>query len=277
MNKQPISYKQYDPLWASIPYNGPGENDKTIKSSGCGPTCAAMLITTLIQDGSVYTPEDACRWSVQNGYKYANQGTAYNYFAPQFAEFGIDCFQLSWTNVYHNPDHKIHDQALDYLNKGYYLIGLAKKGHWTTSGHFIVIYDFDEKYVYVNDPISSAASRAKAPIETMRTDIAYYWVVDARAYNRPQLVEKEEEEMSKDDFRQLWRECMEEYRKERRDNDTQYGDGSKSAREFVVKNAIINGDSLKDPNFMWEDFLTREQAAIIITNLCERFGLKPKQ
>lgn len=272
MNKQPISYKQYDAKWANLPYNGPGENDKTIKSSGCGPSCAAMLIETLT--GKTYTPKDACAWSVAHGYKYANQGTAYNYFAPQFAAFGIDCFQLSWTNVYQKPDNKIHDQALDYLNKGYYLIGLAKKGLWTTSGHFIVIYDFDEQYVYVNDPISSAASRAKAPIERMRTDIAYYWVVDARAYNRPQTVQKEEEEMTKEEYKQLWNECMNEYRKERRDNDTQYGESSKAARDFVVANRIINGDALEDPNFMWEDFLTREQASIIVYNICQRFGLK---
>lgn len=272
MNKQPVSYKQYDVRWASIPYNGPGENDKTIKSSGCGPSCAAMLIETLT--GKTYTPKDACAWSVAHGYKFANQGTAYNYFAPQFAAFGIDCFQLSWTNVYQKPDNKIHDQALDYLNKGYYLIGLAKKGLWTTSGHFIVIYDFDEQYVYVNDPISSAASRAKAPIERMRTDIAYYWVVDARAYNRPQPEVKEEEEMTKAEFMQLWNECMTEYKKGLRDNDTQYGDGSKGAREFVIKNGIINGDSTKDPNYMWEDGVTREQLAIIVYNLCRTFGLK---
>ena len=87
----------------------PGENS-TIGDSGCGPTAAAMLIETLT--GKTYTPEDACAWSVAHGYKALKAGTYYAYFAPQFAEFGIKCWQLSWTNGYHNPKAKVHDQAL---------------------------------------------------------------------------------------------------------------------------------------------------------------------
>lgn len=271
MNKKPVSYKQYDSKWANLPYNGPGENDKTIRSSGCGPTCAAMLISTLT--GDRYTPVDACKWSADHGWKYANQGTAYGYFAPQFAAFGIDCFQLSWTNTYHKPDHKIHDMALDYLNRGYYLIALANKGLWTTSGHYIVIYDFDDKYVHVHDPVSSSTARAKAPIETMRNEIKYYWVVDARRYNRPELFKEEEPELTKTEFKTMFDEAMREYRNERRDNDTEYGDVSKKARDFCAKNGIFNGDGGEDPNFMWEDFLTREQAAILFYNAMKKIGL----
>ena len=70
-----------------------------IGSAGCGPTAAAMLIETLT--GETYTPVDACAWSVAHGYKALKAGTYYAYFAPQFAEFGIKCWQLSWTNGYH--------------------------------------------------------------------------------------------------------------------------------------------------------------------------------
>jgi len=115
MNKRPISYLQTDPKWAKKPYRLPGE-DSTIYDSGCGPTCAAMLIETLT--GKMFTPEDACNWSVQHGYKALRQGTYYSYFAPQFAAFGIKCWQLSWTNAYHNPGAKVHDQALEYLKQG---------------------------------------------------------------------------------------------------------------------------------------------------------------
>ena len=125
MNKRPVSYLQTDSRWAKKPYRVPGENS-TIGDSGCGPTAAAMLIETLT--GKTYTPEDACAWSVAHGYKALKAGTYYAYFAPQFAEFGIKCWQLSWTNGYHNPKAKVHDQALEYLKQGYYLIALMKKG-----------------------------------------------------------------------------------------------------------------------------------------------------
>jgi len=134
MNKRPVSYLQTDKRWKDKPYRVP-EEDSTIYDSGCGPTCAAMLIETLT--GKTFTPEDACNWSVQHGYKALHQGTYYSYFVPQFAAFGITCWQLSWTNGYHNPGAKVHDQALEYLKQGYYLIALMKKGNWTSGGHFI--------------------------------------------------------------------------------------------------------------------------------------------
>ena len=116
MNKRPVSYLQTDKRWKDLPYQVPGET-ATIGGSGCGPTAAAMLIETLT--GKTFTPVDACRWSVAHGYKAKGQGTYYSYFAPQFAAFGIKCWQLSWTNVYHNPASKVHDQALEYLKQGY--------------------------------------------------------------------------------------------------------------------------------------------------------------
>lgn len=274
MNKRPVNYKQYDPRWSNLPYNGPGENGNTIGAAGCGPTSAAMLISTLL--GKDYFPSDACSWAMLHDYKEASHGTKFAYFAAQFKAVGLECFQLSWTNVYHNPDHKVHDQALDYLNKGYYLIGLAQKGLWTGGGHFIVIYDFDEKYVYVNDSNHSGEPYEKAPIEKMRNEIAYYWVVDARAYNRPVEDESEDEDMSETKFYEMFEKAMLKYRGERQDNDVEYGQKSKAARDFVVENKIMNGDAVVDPNFMWEDFLTREQAAILIHNLAVQFGLTTK-
>ena len=118
MNKQPVLYLQKDPRWKNLPYQAPGE-ESTIGSAGCGPTCAAMLIQTLT--GKTFTPEDACRWSVEHGYKALRQGTYYAYFKPQFAAFGIPCDQLSWASTYGKPYHENHERALKMLQDGYYL------------------------------------------------------------------------------------------------------------------------------------------------------------
>ena len=179
MNKRPVSYLQTDSRWAKKPYRVPGESS-TIGDSGCGPTAAAMLIETMT--GKTYTPEDACAWSIAHGYKALKAGTYYNYFAPQFAEFGIKCWQLSWTNGYHNPKAKVHDQALEYLKQGYYLIALMKKGTWTGGGHFVVVWWADNK-IRINDPASTRDKRLNGDPATFRNEAAYYWVVDARAYN----------------------------------------------------------------------------------------------
>ena len=66
MNKRPVSYFQTDSRWRNKPYRVEGETS-TIGGSGCGPTCAAMLIETLT--GRTFTPEEACQWSLEHGYK----------------------------------------------------------------------------------------------------------------------------------------------------------------------------------------------------------------
>lgn len=266
MNKKPVSYLQTDKRWASKPYRVSGES-ATIGGSGCGPTSAAMLIETIT--GKTYTPEDACNWSMAHGYKALNAGTYYGYFVPQFEAFGIKCWQLSWTNTYHNPNSKIHDQALDYLKQGYYLIALMKQGNWTSGGHFIVVWWADDK-IRINDPASTKDSRLNGNINTFRNEVAYYWVVDARAYNNA----NKEDIMNQDKFNEMFMTAMQQYRETLRDNDS--GEWSRNAREFVIKNNIFNGSGTASdgtPNFMWEDLLTREQCAQVLYTFAQKFGL----
>ena len=194
MNKQPKVYMQTDPRWAKKPYRVTGES-ATIGGSGCGPTCAAMLIETLT--GKTFTPEDACRWSVEHGYKALNQGTYYSYFTPQFKAFGLDCQQLSWTSTYGKPAHSNHQKALDLLKEGYYLIACMGKGLWTSSGHFIVVWWADDK-IRINDPASTKAERWNGDPYTFRSQVKYYWAVDARKYNK-----EEDDDMTQEQFNKM--------------------------------------------------------------------------
>lgn len=189
MNKRPVSYLQTDPRWINKPYRVKGEN-ATIGGSGCGPTAAAMLIETIT--GKTFTPEDACNWSMAHGYKALNQGTYYAYFTPQFAEFGIDCQMLNWTNTYGKPDHANHEKVVEKLKEGYYAIALMNKGLWTSSGHFVVLWWQDDK-VRINDPASTKDARVNGDIRTFRSQAKYYWLIDAREYNNAN--DEEEEEM----------------------------------------------------------------------------------
>lgn len=179
MNKKPVSYKQYDARWGSKPYRVPGESS-TIKSAGCGPTSAAMLIETIT--GKKYTPEDACAWSVAHGYKALKHGTAYAYFKPQFAAFGIECDMLNWQKTYGKPDHQNHQRVLELLKQGYYIIALMGPGTWTTSGHFVVVWWMDGK-IRINDPASARTARENGDPKTFFSQVNYYWWVDARDHN----------------------------------------------------------------------------------------------
>ena len=179
MNKKPVSYKQGDQRWGSKPYRVPGESS-TIASAGCGPTCAAMVIATL-KDKRV-TPETTCAWSIAHGYKALKQGTYYSYFKPQLAAYGIDCWQLLGSRIINKPNHVVHDQVKNQLKNGYYAIALMGPGTWTKGGHFVLVWDWDDK-VRILDPASSADKRLNGDPATFRREVRCYWLVDAREYN----------------------------------------------------------------------------------------------
>lgn len=264
MNKRPVSYLQTDPRWKNKPYRVPGENS-TIGDSGCGPTAAAMLIETIT--GKTYTPEDACAWSIAHGYKALRQGTYYAYFTPQFAEFGIDCQMLNWTNTYGKPDHPNHGKVVEKLKEGYYAIALMNKGLWTSSGHFVVLWWQDGK-VRINDPASTRAARVNGDIRTFRSQAKYYWLIDARAHNR-----EENDDMDQSKFNEMFKEAMRAYRKELQDNDC--GAWSEAARQWAIENGIIAGGGIGpngQPNYMWADTLTREQAVMLLYRFAQFMG-----
>lgn len=264
MNKRPVSYLQTDPRWKNKPYRVPGENS-TIGDSGCGPTAAAMLIETIT--GKTYTPEDACAWSIAHGYKALRQGTYYAYFTPQFAEFGIDCQMLNWTNTYGKPDHPNHGKVVEKLKEGYYAIALMNKGLWTSSGHFVVLWWQDDK-VRINDPASTRAARVNGDIRTFRSQAKYYWLIDARAHNR-----EEDDDMDQSKFNEMFKEAMRAYRKELQDNDC--GAWSEAARQWAIENGIIAGGGTGPdgkPNYMWADTLTREQAVMLLYRFAQFVG-----
>lgn len=259
MNRKPVSYLQTDPRWKNKPYRVPGEA-ATIGSSGCGPTAAAMLIETIT--GKTYTPEDACAWSVAHGYKALNQGTYYAYFTPQFAEFGVGCQMLNWTNTYGKPDHPNHEKVVEKLREGYYAIALMNKGLWTSSGHFVVLWWQDDK-VRINDPASTKAARVNGDIRTFRSQAKYYWLIDARAHNR-----EDDDEMDQATFNKM----MQEYEKSkaRPVPDSTPADWEKDGVEWARENGIMAGNGNGD--LMLHSPLTRGQFCVMLKRYHEELG-----
>lgn len=253
MNKRPVSYLQTDTRWAKKPYRVPGE-DATIGGSGCGPTCAAMLIETLT--GKTFTPEDACKWSLEHGYKALNQGTYYGYFKPQFETFEIECEMLSWQSSYGKPEHDNHRKAFELLRQGFYIIALMGKGLWTSSGHFVVLWWQDGK-VRINDPASTKSARLNGDLETFKAQAKYYWWVDARKYNR----ESEDEEMDAEKIREIVREELETIEKEKKDQEPNPNWGGE-ARDWARETGLISGDEKGNPQ--WEANVTRNQLVTIL-------------
>lgn len=171
--RKPVNYKQYDSRWANVMYNCPGNANDTIKIAGCGPTCTAMVVASL-KDSNV-TPVDACAWAKSHGYRVIG-GTANSYFVAYLKAYEIKCEYLDeWT--YHNRNHENHEIVKKALKAGNWVIANPGPGRWTRSGHFILAYGYQDGYVYINDPASTAANRLKAKWEDFVYDMKCYWIV----------------------------------------------------------------------------------------------------
>lgn len=145
-------------------YSNHGDKSQTIGTSGCGPTCAAMVISELT--GKAVYPTETCEWAKKNGYRTYNNGTSWSYFIPQLEKYGIKCQTGSIS------------QAVDALAKGKMVIALATKGLWTSSGHFILAYAVKNGTVYINDPNSASKAREEAKLTTFRQQCTKFWIVE---------------------------------------------------------------------------------------------------
>ncbi len=181
--EKPIEYEQTDARWKNIMYSSHNDKTQTIGASGCGPTCAAMVIATL-RDAKI-TPKDTCAWSIKKGFRSYNSGTAWAYFAAQMKEYGIEIEQTGDVN-----------KALSALKNGLMVITSASKGIWTSSGHFILAYGLsdDGQTVYINDPNSEQSYRELAKVSYYKQQTSQFWII------------KEAWQMKEEDIRRIVRE-----------------------------------------------------------------------
>ena len=87
-------------------------------------------------------------------------------------------------------------------------------------------------------------------------------------------MKEDDDDMDQDKFNQMFNTAMQQYREGLRDNDS--GEWSQKARQFAIDNGIFVGGTPGEdgqPNYMWEDFLTREQCAQVLYAFAKKFGL----
>ena len=148
---------QYDPRWAGYPY-GTG----TMKSSACGPTSFAMVITALTNITNA-SPPLVATYSMNHGHYVPGAGTAHSLFLNGCTDFGLYCHEISNTEA----------EMCAAIDRGEMLILSVHYGNFTHSGagHFIVIYGYNENGFMVNDPGSYERSCKYWPYSVIAGDI----------------------------------------------------------------------------------------------------------
>ncbi|MBR3811098.1 MAG: C39 family peptidase [Agathobacter sp.] len=153
---------QFDPRWGYMQYGSRG----TVGSSGCGPTCLSMAVFYLTGDRSC-TPDVITQYSLDKGYYVEGVGTAWTLLTDYPAEFGLTSFQIPLREA------KLKAE----LDKGRYLICSVRPGDFTSTGHFILIYGYDENGFKINDPKCVYRSRLSWTYEQIQDDIKATWSV----------------------------------------------------------------------------------------------------
>lgn len=131
-------YSQLDNRWSRKMYSSTGDTSQTIGSSGCGPTSASMVVSSI--KGNI-TPDIMSDLYVQYGYRSANNGTYWSAF-----KWTADVFNIGYSECY-----KL-DDAVAKLKDNHYIIASCNQGLFTYGGHFIVLIGVEGDYIKVYDP-----------------------------------------------------------------------------------------------------------------------------
>lgn len=101
----------------------------------------------------------------------------YGYVVAATKRYGLKCTQLNGASIYGNSTSTYHAQAKAAIEAGDLVIACMGRGTWTSSGHFVTVWDIRGNTIYINDPASSRLARTQGDYSTFKKQVKYYWVI----------------------------------------------------------------------------------------------------
>jgi hypothetical protein len=138
-----IYFNQLDERYANQPYG-----TDHIGGYGCGPTSMAIVVSSLT--GETVDPAQMARWAYEHGYWCSKSGS-YHTLIPGAAQ--------AWGLSVEGCTASEPQRILDALADGKLVVALMTKGHFTKSGHFIVLRGVQDEKILVADPASYRRSQ----------------------------------------------------------------------------------------------------------------------
>lgn len=140
---QVVYYNQLDDRWR---YEAYGTDD--IGGYACGPTAMSIVVSSLTSE--TVDPPYMAQWAYENGYWCSKSGSYHTLIPGAAEEWGLPVEGCTAAEP---------QRIVDALADGKLVVALMSKGHFTSSGHFIVLRGVtsDEK-ILVADPSSYSRS-----------------------------------------------------------------------------------------------------------------------
>lgn len=146
LDKEPVPvvyYNQKDPQYGKLPFG-----TDIIETHGCGPTAMAMVVSSLTD--RPMDPGQMSQWAYENGYWKKGKGALHDLIPAAAQAWGLDVAGYQAKDA---------GQVLAALEQKKLVVVLMWPGHFTASGHFIVLRGLDEDgKVVVADPSSQKRS-----------------------------------------------------------------------------------------------------------------------
>lgn len=133
-----IYFNQLDERYANQPYGS-----DNIGGYGCGPTAMSIVVSSLTSE--TVEPNEMAKWSYENGFWCSKSGS-YHALIPAAAK----AWGLNVEGCTASDSQKI----VDALSNGKLVVAIMRKGHFTNSGHFIVLRGVKDGKILVADPAS---------------------------------------------------------------------------------------------------------------------------
>lgn len=149
-------YNQTEEPWAQVRFSG-----TTIRSSGCGPVCMAMVVSTLT--GQTVTPAQVAEFTEERGLYVPGRGTSHSLPSMAAGHWGLSVRRV----------HKSRMEEVKYaLQEGALAVVICKEYSITGSGsgHYIVLTGVTrEGYFTIADPASRERSGRLYSVDTIRS------------------------------------------------------------------------------------------------------------
>lgn len=133
-----VYYNQLDERYAGQPYG-----TDNIGGYACGPTAMSIVVSSLSDD--TVDPVEMAEWAYDNGYWCKGSGS-YHALIPAAAK--------AWGLPVSGCTASEPQRILDALAEGKLVVAIMSKGHFTSSGHFIVLRGVKDEQIMVADPAS---------------------------------------------------------------------------------------------------------------------------
>ncbi len=133
-----VYFNQLDERYANEPYG-----TDNIGGYACGPTSMSIVVSSLTSE--TVDPVEMSKWAYENGYWCSKSGS-YHTLIPGAAK--------AWGLPVEGCTALEPQRIVDALSEGKLVVALMTKGHFTKSGHFIVLRGVQDGQILVADPAS---------------------------------------------------------------------------------------------------------------------------